>query len=48
MKKLVHAVESRRPKARYYVTLATPMFATLNRFMPRGLYDRLLYWASDQ
>lgn len=36
--KLIHALESRRPKARYYVTLPTYLFAVLKRLLPaRGL-----------
>ncbi len=48
LKKLLHALESPRPKARYYVTLATPVFAVLKRFLPQRLFDPLLAWASDQ
>lgn len=43
-----HALESRRPRARYHVTLATPIFATLRWCLPRPLLDRFLYWASDK
>ena len=48
LKKLVHALESPRPKARYYVTLATPVFAVLKRFLPQRVFDPLLAWASDK
>ncbi|OOZ39840.1 short-chain dehydrogenase [Solemya pervernicosa gill symbiont] len=38
LKKLIHALESPRPKARYYVTFPTYLFATLKRLLPhRGL-----------
>lgn len=40
--KLVHAVESRRPKARYYVTTPTYMAAILKRVLPTPLLDRFL------
>ena len=48
LKKLTHALESPRPKARYYVTLATPVFAVLKRFLPQRMFDPLLAWASDK
>lgn len=36
--KVVHALESKRPQARYYVTFPTYLFATLRRLLPhRGL-----------
>jgi NAD(P)-dependent dehydrogenase (short-subunit alcohol dehydrogenase family) len=38
LKKLVHALESRRPKPRYYVTFPTHLMAALRRTLPtRGL-----------
>lgn len=40
-KKLVHAVESRRPKRRYYVTVPTYLAATLRRVMPTAAMDWL-------
>lgn len=39
-RKLVHAVESPRPKARYYVTVPTYAAAVLKRLLPTGLLDR--------
>lgn len=39
--KVVHALESRRPQARYYVTVPTYLFAVLRRVLP----GRLLDWA---
>jgi NAD(P)-dependent dehydrogenase (short-subunit alcohol dehydrogenase family) len=40
--KLVHAVESPRPKARYYVTTPTYFAAALKRLLPTSLLDRVL------
>lgn len=40
--KLVHAVESARPKARYYVTTPTYLVAAFKRVLPTSLLDRLL------
>jgi NAD(P)-dependent dehydrogenase (short-subunit alcohol dehydrogenase family) len=40
--KLVHAVESRRPKARYLVTTPTYLAAVARRILPTPLLDRLL------
>jgi NAD(P)-dependent dehydrogenase (short-subunit alcohol dehydrogenase family) len=39
--KLVHAVESARPKTRYYVTTPTYVAAYLKRLLPTRLMDRL-------
>lgn len=39
--KLVHAVESRRPKTRYYVTTPTYVAAYLRRLLPDRLMDRI-------
>ncbi|SMC12476.1 D-beta-hydroxybutyrate dehydrogenase [Roseovarius aestuarii] len=41
-KKLVHAVESRRPRARYYVTTPTYMMGTLRRILPTRALDWVL------
>lgn len=40
--KLVHAVESARPKARYYVTKPTYFAAVMKRVLPTSLLDRIL------
>lgn len=40
--KLIHALESRSPKARYYVTFPTYLMAYLKRFLPNALLDRFL------
>ena len=43
-KALIHAVEARRPKARYYVTLATHFAGLARRLLP----TRLLDWVVSQ
>lgn len=40
--KLIHALESRRPKARYYVTFPTYLFAVLKRLLPARGLDAIL------
>ncbi len=42
VKSLVQALESSRPKLRYYVTLPTYLFAFLKRALPARLLDRIL------
>jgi hypothetical protein len=42
LKKVVHALESRRPRARYYVTFPTYLFGALKRLLPQKALDRLL------
>lgn len=37
--KLIHALESRRPRARYRVTVPTHLFAWLKRILPSGVLD---------
>jgi len=46
--KLLHALESPRPKLRYYVTTPTYMMAWARRLLPQRLLDGLLHKASDQ
>jgi NAD(P)-dependent dehydrogenase (short-subunit alcohol dehydrogenase family) len=41
-KKLVHALEARRPKARYYVTTPTYIMGTLRRILPTRALDWVL------
>lgn len=41
-KKLVRALESRRPAARYYVTTPTYMMSAFKRLLPTSVLDRLL------
>jgi NAD(P)-dependent dehydrogenase (short-subunit alcohol dehydrogenase family) len=40
--KVVHALEAKRPKIRYYVTFPTYLFGTLKRLLPDALLDKLL------
>lgn len=42
LKKVIHALESPRPKIRYYVTLPTHLFGALRRILPYWLLDRVL------
>ncbi|MBK5964100.1 short-chain dehydrogenase [Thiocystis minor] len=42
LKKLIHALESPRPRARYYVTLPTHLFGTLKRLLPTRALDWIL------
>ncbi|HSS65828.1 MAG TPA: SDR family oxidoreductase [Gammaproteobacteria bacterium] len=46
LRKVVHALESGRPKPRYYVTVPTYGFGVLKRLLPTRLLDRLLISAS--
>ncbi|MBT3196880.1 MAG: SDR family oxidoreductase [Gammaproteobacteria bacterium] len=45
-RKLIHALESRRPKTRYPVTFPTHLFAILKRLLPDRLLDSMLIKAS--
>ena len=40
--KVIHALEARRPKIRYYVTFPTYLFAFLKRILPMSWLDSLL------
>lgn len=42
LKKVIHALESRRPKTRYYVTFPTYLFGYLKRLLPDRLMDKML------
>ena len=42
LKKVIHALESRRPRVRYYVTLPTWLFGFLKRILSSRLLDRVL------
>ena len=42
LKRVIHALESRKPKARYYVTIPTYLFAYLRWIMPWRSMDRFL------
>lgn len=48
LEKLVHAVESPAPKARYFVTRPTTYMAVARRVLPQRLLDLVLDKASDQ
>ena len=45
--KLIQAIESKRPKIRYYVTFPTYLFATLKRILPHRCLDWVLAKVSD-
>jgi NAD(P)-dependent dehydrogenase (short-subunit alcohol dehydrogenase family) len=40
--KVIHAIESKRPKLHYYVTFPTYLFATLKRILPVSWLDNIL------
>jgi len=42
VKKVVHALEAKRPQIRYYVTFPTYLFGTLKRLLPYAWLDKLL------
>lgn len=48
LEKLIHAVESPQPRARYFVTTPTRVMALARRFLPQRVLDRVLNKASDQ
>jgi len=48
LEKVIHALESSRPKVRYYVTFPTYLFATLRRFLPHSWLDWVLYRVSGK
>jgi NAD(P)-dependent dehydrogenase (short-subunit alcohol dehydrogenase family) len=48
LEKLVHAIESDRPQARYYVTTPTHYMGFARRVLPQRLLDYVLDKASDQ
>jgi NAD(P)-dependent dehydrogenase (short-subunit alcohol dehydrogenase family) len=48
LEKLIHAVESPRPQARYFVTKPTLYMAVARRILPQRLLDHVLDRASDQ
>ena len=47
LKKVIHALEARKPRARYYVTFPTYLFGTLKRILPTAALDQLLRQASS-
>jgi NAD(P)-dependent dehydrogenase (short-subunit alcohol dehydrogenase family) len=42
LKRVIHALESKRPQVRYYVTFPTYLFGTLRRLLPYRWLDRVL------
>ncbi|MBU0501359.1 MAG: SDR family oxidoreductase [Gammaproteobacteria bacterium] len=48
LKKVIHALESKRPRARYPVTVPTHLFALLKRLLPTRTLDVLLRKASGE
>ncbi len=43
---VLHALESKKPQVRYYVTFPTYLFGTLKRFLPFSWMDKLMLKAS--
>lgn len=43
VKKLIHALEARRPRAHYYVTVPTYLLGYLKRMLPAHQLDRILH-----
>ncbi|HHN73145.1 MAG TPA: SDR family oxidoreductase [Thermopetrobacter sp.] len=48
LEKLIHAVESPRPKPRYHVTVPTHVMAALRRLLPTRALDAILAGVSDR
>jgi len=47
LKKVIHALESTRPRARYYVTFPTHLFGTLRRLLSTRWLDKILLKVSN-
>jgi len=47
LKRVIHALESRSPQPRYYVTFPTYLFGTLRRLLPFRWLDRILLSVSS-
>ncbi len=47
LKRVIHALESPRPKARYFVTFPTYLFAVLKRILPARMLDAILRRVSN-
>ena len=47
LKKVIHALESNKPRARYYITLPTYLFAFLKRVLPTTALDKILRQAGN-
>ena len=43
VKKIIHALESKKPKAHYYVTVPTYVLAALKRLLPTCIFDWVLW-----
>jgi hypothetical protein len=48
LKRVIHALESPRPKPRYYVTFPTYLFGTLKRVLSFRALDRVLLRIADR
>ncbi len=48
LKKVIHALESKKPKIRYYVTFPTYLFGYLKRIVSSRMLDRILIGASTK
>lgn len=48
LEKLIHALESPKPKAHYYVTLPTHAMGLARRLLPQGIMDKFVSRMSDQ
>lgn len=46
LKKVIHALESKKPKAHYYVTFPTYLFGFLKRVLPTRWLDKVLLYVS--
>lgn len=46
LKKIIHALESKKPKAHYYVTFPTYLFGFLKRVLPTRWLDKVLLYVS--
>jgi len=47
-KKLIHAITSKHPKAKYYVTIPTYFFGYLKRALPTSTLDKILQKVGEQ
>ncbi len=48
IKKLIHAIEAEKPKAKYAVTFPAHLFVWLKRFLPTCLLDKVFLFLSKQ
>jgi NAD(P)-dependent dehydrogenase (short-subunit alcohol dehydrogenase family) len=48
LEKLVHALESKSPRAHYYVTIPTHIMGLARRLLPQGIMDKFVNRMSDQ